>query len=129
MKLLAEMMADLEGGHPGCLVASFCYQDQLFNRDVQEMARTGVRRWRELLRERLQKVAAIHPPRGPIEIDDLADMANALIDGGIIISKILKDREILPRQIMLYREFVRGVFPRRPEGEHPGRAAATVRLG
>ena len=37
-------------------------------------------------------------------------MANALVDGGIILSKVLKDKDVLPRQVMLYREFVRAVF-------------------
>jgi len=35
LKLFAEMMADLPATHPGCLVASFCYQDRLFDREVQ----------------------------------------------------------------------------------------------
>ena len=30
--------------------------------------------------------------------------------GGIILSKLMRDREVLPRQIMLYRELVRAVF-------------------
>ena len=35
LKMLSELMADLPGGHPGCLVASFCYQDRLFDKEVQ----------------------------------------------------------------------------------------------
>src|SRR5262245_32437054 len=34
LKLFAEMMAELPEAHPGCLAASFCYQDQLFNREI-----------------------------------------------------------------------------------------------
>jgi hypothetical protein len=37
-------------------------------------------------------------------------MANTLVDGGIILSKLMRDKDVLPRQIMLYREFVRAVF-------------------
>src|SRR5215510_9041126 len=29
LKLLADLMSDLATGHPGCLVASYCYQDRL----------------------------------------------------------------------------------------------------
>lgn len=43
-------------------------------------------------------------------MDDMADMFSALADGGIILSKIVHDRELLPRQLMLYREMVRAVF-------------------
>ena len=37
-------------------------------------------------------------------------MANTLVDGGIIMSRVLVDKTILPRQILLYREFIRTVF-------------------
>jgi hypothetical protein len=37
-------------------------------------------------------------------------MANTLVDGGIILSRVMRDRNILPQQIMLYRDFVRAVF-------------------
>ena len=35
LKMLSEMMADLPAGHPGCLVAAYCYQDRLFDREVR----------------------------------------------------------------------------------------------
>jgi AcrR family transcriptional regulator len=110
LKLFAEMMADLPGTHPGCLVSSFVYQDQLLSREVRELTVAGVQGWRRIFRERLGTIAERHPPRIAVDLDDLADMANTLIDGGIVLSKLMRDREVLPRQIILYREFVRAVF-------------------
>jgi len=110
LKLLAEMMADLPGTHPGCLSASFCYQDRLFDGDVRALNHAGVTCWRQIFRDRLQRVAERYPPRIAVDIDDLADMANALVDGGIIMSRVLDDKDIIPRQVMAYREFVRAVF-------------------
>ena len=40
-------------GHPGCIVASYCYQDQLFSNDVRELNASGVRAWRARMRKRL----------------------------------------------------------------------------
>src|SRR6187431_3632322 len=37
LKMMSEMFADLPNGHPGCVVASFCYQDRLFDKDVREL--------------------------------------------------------------------------------------------
>ena len=110
LKLLAEMMADLPGTHPGCLVSSFVYQDQLLSREVRELTVEGMQGWRRLFRDRLAAIAQSHPPRIAVDLDDLADMANTLVDGGIILSKLMHDKEVLPRQVMLYREFVRAVF-------------------
>jgi TetR/AcrR family transcriptional regulator, transcriptional repressor for nem operon len=110
LKLLAEMMADLPGAHPGCLVASYCYQDQLFNRDVRELNREGVLRWRARFLARLEIIAARYPPRMEVDLEALADMLAAVTDGGIILSKVVADRTVLPRQVMLYRSLVKAAF-------------------
>jgi len=110
LKMLAEMLADLPNGHPGCLVASYCYQDQLFNKSVRDLSATGVLGWRRRFRAQFDEIAARYPPRVDVDLDDLADMVSALVDGGIILSKAVKDKTLLPKQVMLYREFVRGIF-------------------
>jgi TetR/AcrR family transcriptional regulator, transcriptional repressor for nem operon len=110
LKLFAELLADLPGGHPGCLVASFCYQDQLFNGDIRELTRAGVDGWRRRFRDRLELIAARYPPRIAVDIDELADMANALVDGGIIMGKVFQDPAILPKQVLLYRDLIRLIF-------------------
>jgi TetR/AcrR family transcriptional regulator, transcriptional repressor for nem operon len=110
LKLLAEMMADLPGAHPGCLVASYCYQHQLFNRDVRELNREGTLRWRARFLARLEVIAARYPPRIDIDLEALADMVAVIADGGIILSKVMQEKEVLPRRVMLYRGFVRMVF-------------------
>lgn len=110
LKMLAEMMGNLPEAHPGCLVASYCYQDQLFNKAVRDLNTAGVLGWRRRFRARLDRIAARYPPRVDVDLDALADMVSALADGGIIISKVVRDKSVLPKQIMLYREFVRTVF-------------------
>ena len=110
LKMLSELMADLPGGHPGCLIAAYCYQDRLFDREVQALNTAAVLAWRKRFRARLDLIAARYPPRIAIDLDDLADMLSAIADGGIILSKVVKDEGALPRQMMLYRDFVRAVF-------------------
>ena len=110
LKMLSEMMADLPGGHPGCLVASYCYQDRLFDKKVRGLNAAAVLGWRKRFRGRLDVIAQRYPPRCNVDLDDLADMLSVVADGGIILSKVVHDKEALPRQVMLYREFVRTVF-------------------
>jgi TetR/AcrR family transcriptional regulator, transcriptional repressor for nem operon len=110
LKLLAEMLEDLPAGHPGCLVASYCYQDQLFNPEVRELNREGVLSWRRRFRERLALIAERYPPRAEVDLDALADMVAAIVDGGIILSKVTRETEALPRQVLLYRSFIKAVF-------------------
>ena len=110
LKMLSELMANLPAGHPGCLVAAYCYQDRLFDKEVRHLTASAVFGWRRRFRERLDRIAAIYPPRIVVDLDDLADMLSAIADGGIILSKAVDDKNALPRQVMLYREFVRAIF-------------------
>jgi len=110
LKLLADLMADLTSGHPGCLVASYCYQDRLFSSEIRELAATGVRTWRARFRKRLDQIVERYPPRIEVNLDVMADMLSAVIDGGIILSKSLEQPKHLPEQVMVYRSFVRLVF-------------------
>jgi len=110
LKMLAELVADLPNGHPGCLIAAYCYQDRLFDQQVRDLNAQSVLLWRARFRARLDKIAGRYPPRIAVDLDDLADMLSAVADGGIILSKVLKDPMALPRQILLYRDFVKAVF-------------------
>lgn len=110
LKMLSEMLADLPTGHPGCLVASICYQDRLFDREVRDLNAAAVLGWRRRFREQLDLIAARYPSRINVNLDDLADMLSAVVDGGIILARTVSDKAALPRQVMLYRDFVRAVF-------------------
>lgn len=110
LKMLAETVADLPNGHPGCLVAAYCYQDRLFDKEVRDLNAAAILGWRHRFRERLDLIATRYPPRIAVDFDDLADMLSGIVDGGIILSKVLEDRDALPRQILLYRDFIRLIF-------------------
>lgn len=110
LKMFEEIFNDLPHAHPGCLTAAFCYQDRQFDKRVRELNTSGIVAWRERFRGRLQVIAARYPPRMAVDLTDVADMLSALADGGIILSKALDDPKALPRQIRLYREFVRALF-------------------
>jgi TetR/AcrR family transcriptional repressor of nem operon len=110
LKLFAEMMAALPEAHPGCLAASFAYQDTLFDREIRKLNADGMLAWRKRFRERLDRIAARYPPRQEVDLDALADMVSTLVEGGLILGRVLKDVTILPRQILLYRDFIRSLF-------------------
>ena len=99
LRLLSEIMADLPNGHPGCLVATVCYQERLFDQQVRDLNRDSVLAWRRLFHTELTKVEARYPPRDSVKIEELADMISTVIEGGIILAKALRDPQALSRQI------------------------------
>ncbi len=110
LKLFADVMADMPNGHPGCIVASYVYQDHMFSQDVRDLTAFDMLRWRKRFGERLQLIAQRYPPRIDVDLEAMADMLTAIADGGIILSKSLHDPSLLPKQILLYRAFVQRVF-------------------
>lgn len=110
LKFFGEMFENLPKSHPGCLTAAYCYQDRLFDKQVRDLNAAGLMAWRRRFLARLEKIAERYPPRMPVDLVDVADMISALADGGIILSKALQEPQALPRQILLYREFVRALF-------------------
>lgn len=110
LKMFSEMMADLPENYPGCLAASYTYQDTLFSDEVRRLNADGVLSWRRRFRARFALIAERYPPRSDVDLDALADMAYALVEGGLILNRALGDRNILPRQILLFRDFVKAVF-------------------
>lgn len=110
LKLLAGVMRDLPNGHPGCLIATICYEERQFDREVRAIAAEAVRSWNSRFLGYLGAVAAVHPLRRGLELETLAKMVSCVVDGGIIMSKTLDDPPELERQILAYRALVRLAF-------------------
>lgn len=110
LKFFAEMMSDLPNNHPGCIAASFAYQDQLFNREIHDLNASGILMWRKRFRERFDLIAKKYPPKRDVDFDALADTVAVLVEGGFVLGRALKDSTITPRQILLFRDYVKTIF-------------------
>ncbi|AEQ51014.1 TetR/AcrR family transcriptional regulator [Pelagibacterium halotolerans] len=110
LKLLAELMSDLPGGHPGCMIASICYQERLFDRGVVALNREAIESVNARIFGHLEAIAATCPPREPMDIAVMAEMLSCVIDGGIIMAKVTNDPERLVQQILAYRAFIKLQF-------------------
>jgi TetR/AcrR family transcriptional repressor of nem operon len=110
LKFLAEMLEDMPSGHPGCVVATAAYQDRLFNADVRGANRRAVLGWRGRFRAMLDEIARRYPPRDEVDLDALADMVSAVVEGGIVLSKALGEPAALVGQVMLLRSYLKLLF-------------------
>lgn len=110
LKLMAESLANLPDTHPGCLVASFTYEAQQFDNNIRELNTKGVLTWRSIFMDHLEKVLEKYPMKNERPLTELSDMLSSIIEGGIIMSKVLNDRHILPSQLLQYRNYIRLLF-------------------
>jgi TetR/AcrR family transcriptional repressor of nem operon len=110
LKLLAELMKDLPSVHPGCLISAICYQERLFDREVRDLSAQTVMSWNARFLGYLERISTLHPLSANVELADLAAMLSCIIDGGIIMSKVLHQPDVLERQVLAYRAFVKAAF-------------------
>lgn len=110
LKLFSEQMADLPTGHPGCLIATYCYNERLFDREIREKSRQAVLSWRSRFRKTLDEIASHYQMRDTVDLDHLADMVSNAVEGGIVMSKTLADPDVLPSQILLLRSYIKLLF-------------------
>jgi TetR/AcrR family transcriptional repressor of nem operon len=110
LQLMAELLEDLPNGHPGCMVASAAYQDRLFDRAVREKNRQAVLAWRKRFGGYFSEIAELYEPRDAVDLNVLADMISASVEGGIILSKALGEPLITAQQVRLVRSYLKLLF-------------------
>jgi TetR/AcrR family transcriptional regulator, transcriptional repressor for nem operon len=110
LKLLAELADSLPEGHPGCLVATYAYQDAQFDPEVRRLNAEGVLAWRRRFRGFLDAIAERYPPKIDLDLDILADNISAVLEGGIVLSRALREPKLLGQQVMAHRALIRAVF-------------------
>lgn len=110
LKLYAEAMDDLCTTHPGCLVAAYTYESQQFDEEVKALAREGMLSWRKLFEDRLARIAERYPLKLESSLTDMADMLTSIIEGSIVMSRVLNSNAVLGQQLMQYRAYLRLVF-------------------
>lgn len=110
LRLLAEMMADLPNGHPGCLVATSAYVERMFDEKVRELNRLAVTVWRARFLGMMEEIAAKYQPRDDVNLRALADMISGTIEGGIVLSKAMGEPKLLSQQILMLRSYVKLLF-------------------
>lgn len=110
LELLAEGVIGQTEVHPGCLAAAFTYEIQQFDAEIRENLTAGILEWRTMIARRLEEIMQQRQPKLPVEVESLADMFTSVLEGGIILARILDNNEPLYKQVLLYRDHLRLLF-------------------
>jgi TetR/AcrR family transcriptional repressor of nem operon len=108
--LYEEMLSGLAEPYPGCLFATYCYQAGLFDEPVHTIVRDSMTEWRTIVGGKLREAMERHPTALAVDADDLADALLAVIEGSFVLSKSLKDPELVVRQLRHYRNYLELLF-------------------
>jgi TetR/AcrR family transcriptional repressor of nem operon len=108
--LFEEMFGALERPHPGCLVASYLYQNDLMTPETTAKSRAAFGLWRREIAAKLRAASRQHPPRIEPDYDAIGDMLNTVIEGAMVMSKLFDDPQVLVRQIRQLRAYIELLF-------------------
>ena len=108
--LIKELHTQLEEDHIGCLFASFSYENQLQDEDLQEMASKTLIQWKESLSDKIQEIIKKYPPNQPVKPDDLADMFLVTLEGAYVLTRIMRNPDIVQLHLEQYKTFLESLF-------------------
>lgn len=108
--LFEELFDALDAPHPGCLIASYLYQNDLMTPDTVAKSRDAFIVWRRELAAKLRAAAKTRPPRIEPDYEAIGDMLNVVIEGGMVTSKLFNDPKIMAQQIRQLRSYIELLF-------------------
>lgn len=104
--LLEEMFAALDSPHPGCLVASYLYQNDLMTPEVRQKSREAFLLWRDEIAAKLRAAAKLKPPRVEPDYEALGDLPNTIVEGAMVMAKLYGDPKVMVAQLRLLRSYI-----------------------
>jgi TetR/AcrR family transcriptional repressor of nem operon len=116
-----EAADEIVAEQPSCLYVSFIYDRQLSQDGTTDMIVDAIVAWRDLLRAKLQAASDRHPPRGEVDLEDLANHVFVTFEGAFILARSLGDPSQMRRQLRVLRRSLEALFDV-PEPALPDRA-------
>jgi len=108
--LLEEMLRDHSDPPPGCLVASYIYQMELFSAETQQATLRSFKEWERVLGEKLQSAISKQPPRIQVTAASLYENLLALFEGGVILAKLYRKGATLAEQLAQHKNYIELLF-------------------
>jgi TetR/AcrR family transcriptional repressor of nem operon len=97
---------------PGCLFASYVYENKLFDDEILAVLRESTLMWRRVMLAKLVEVARAHPAKREVDMESLADLFYSLTEGAYVMTKTLGDKTLLARQARHLRTYLELLFGR-----------------
>lgn len=108
--LLIETLRGLDTSPPGCLIASFIYQMEIFTPETQQSVLTGFEEWERVLKNKLNAAFKKNKPKLPVTVNQVYDNLISAFEGGVIMGKIYQKKDTLADQIAQHKNYVELLF-------------------
>jgi len=108
--LVQEQHAKLEQDEIGCLYASYCYENQLVDKEIEESVSTTMKAWQNKISEKLKEIMVVYSPVTEIEPDKVAGMFLTALEGAYIMARIMPERDAVETYLEQYKIYLQVLF-------------------
>jgi TetR/AcrR family transcriptional repressor of nem operon len=108
--LYTELFEGLTEPYPGCLLAAYVYEMQLFDDDLKPIINREFLLVRKEVGALIRRIQKQYRPRAKVDPIALADMFMSTFEGAFVLSKSLHEPEITAQQLKLYKTFIETLF-------------------
>lgn len=99
---------------PACLYATYLYENGIVSPESMAVVKDAMLFWRSKLHQLLVAAKDSYPPVMEVDLESLADLFTASIEGAFIMSQILDDPLLTSREIVHYRNYLELLFSDTP---------------
>ena len=108
--LLVETLRGFAEPPPGCLIASFIYQMEIFTDQTRDTVMKGFSEWERVVQGKLGVALDKYKPKLPVTAELLYNNLMSAFEGGVIMSKLYKKSGILSEQVAQHKNYVELLF-------------------
>lgn len=108
--LIQEQHAKLEQEEIGCLYASYCYENQLVDKDIEAMVSSTMTEWKDKFSGKIKEIMAVYPPATEVDSDKLAGMFLTTLEGAYIMARIMPEADAVETYLEQYKNYLQVLF-------------------
>jgi hypothetical protein len=108
--LIQEQHAQLEKDEIGCLYASYCYENQLVDKEIEDVVSRTMQAWKDKCSSKIKDVMVVYPPAVEINPDDVAGLFLATLEGAYIMARVMPEVDAVETYLEQYKTYLQLIF-------------------
>ncbi len=94
----------------GCLIGKFAQELSETHPEIRVLCEEGFDQWSKMFKKDLSEAKAKYAPKAQFDVGSLADHFIAIVEGAQILAKAKRDRKIVEKSMMHFKEYLEILF-------------------
>ena len=111
--LIQEQHAKLELGEIGCLYASYCYENQLADKEIETLVSSTMVQWKRKISDKIKEIMEVYTPAIEVDPDQVAGMFLTSLEGAYIMTRIMPEHDAVEVYLEQYKKYLEVLFTKK----------------